>query len=682
MNHPPDPEISTYKTIKTSLKSIVTDPYVIERLNSTVLMAHRISIHTLHFLKLYLLHTFEMSHQLPNVDHSLVLNIMKTLAPKQTLRGRPPNIETIELKVQLQAFYLEYYQPLMALAEPLSEMTRLNYEHMGTILEYMTTNVQTVYLNNIKQHFITCVERYINVISQKKSKLLAIKNSSLSSIQKKDQTTELCRILRDLKTDILSLNSKLISSPAYHEFISQTRAAILPNKSCYDHNSVYYDLQCHPEQYLLGMFKMIREIEAKDASIMNLFPLRTSIVPKYIKIDTTSLVSLLMDPQRHGLTKSHCISKGNLVKLQDHIWKFFFKTQKKCFYNHDKYKYRFNYMIETDGIGCSVQLIRQDLFGRRYIRQTNSLSISEKYINEVPLEVLQGKKLVAIDPNLSDLLYCITETQNQTVKLRYTQNQRRKETKAKKYMRLIEHFKNNTLIEGKTIAQWEAQLSYHNHKTLVMEKFQNYVKQKNLIITKLLSFYEGFLYRKLRLNGYINRQKSEARFLNRFKKIFGAPENIVIGIGDYEQHQHRKYKEPIKGKGFRQMFRKAGYKHTYLVDEHKTSCKCYHCGDIVKDNEIVGGGCITFRRCKNPRPWRKQETIVRHGLLMCQTCRKLWCRDTNASLNIWKIMKAAQEARERPRYLQRGKVSISGTTSVVILKTFKCDISTNQTNIQ
>ena len=33
--------------------------------------------------------------------------------------------------------------------------------------------------------------------------------------------------------------------------------------------------------------------------------------------------------------------------------------------------------------------------------------------------------------------------------------------------------------------------------------------------------------------------------------MFGTPEEVVIGFGDFEQAQHRKYKEPVKGKGFR-----------------------------------------------------------------------------------------------------------------------------------
>jgi hypothetical protein len=36
--------------------------------------------------------------------------------------------------------------------------------------------------------------------------------------------------------------------------------------------------------------------------------------------------------------------------------------------------------------------------------------------------------------------------------------------------------------------------------------------------------------------------------INNFKKIFGKPEDVIICAGDFEQKQHMKYKEPVKGK--------------------------------------------------------------------------------------------------------------------------------------
>jgi hypothetical protein len=69
---------------------------------------------------------------------------------------------------------------------------------------------------------------------------------------------------------------------------------------------------------------------------------------------------------------------------------------------------------------------------------------------------------------------------------------------------------------------------------------------------------------------------TEARLLARFNKPLGGPDETIVTIGDFEQRKHRKYKEPIKGKGFRTLFRKASY-GVYLVDELRTSCPCSAC---------------------------------------------------------------------------------------------------------
>jgi transposase len=177
---------------------------------------------------------------------------------------------------------------------------------------------------------------------------------------------------------------------------------------------------------------------------------------------------------------------------------------------------------------------------------------------------------------------------------------------------------------------------------LNFENFKEYIKHKNFVNHITEDFYESYLHRKLKLNAYNNIKRCEAKFINRLEKLFGKPNEVVTGIGDFEQHQHRKFKEPVKGKGLRTLLRKHGY-DVYLVDEHKTSCTCHNCH----------GRCETFRYCQNPRPWKQEQTIKRHGLVMCQTCHSIWNRDVNASLNIYEIMKSHIEKRKRPEHLLR-----------------------------
>lgn len=102
-----------------------------------------------------------------------------------------------------------------------------------------------------------------------------------------------------------------------------------------------------------------------------------------------------------------------------------------------------------------------------------------------------------------------------------------------------------------------------------------------------------------------------------------------------------KYKEPIKGKGMRTLFRKNGY-DVYLVDEFRTSCKCSSCE----------GDCEKFMNRKSPRPYRDSYNLV-HGLLRCKNGCNVWNRDCNGATNIYKIVNNFLNKKERPKYLSR-----------------------------
>lgn len=148
--------------------------------------------------------------------------------------------------------------------------------------------------------------------------------------------------------------------------------------------------------------------------------------------------------------------------------------------------------------------------------------------------------------------------------------------------------------------------------------------------------------------------QNEQKMIKEFIATFGEPKDIIVCVGDWEQKHQMKYMEATKGKGMRTLLRKNGF-DVYLVNEFRTSCRCFKCH----------GECDVFRTCENPRPWKKNETILRHGLTMCKTCKALWNRDENSSCNIYKIAQIAIQQKERPVYLCRGtKKQLSDTTSV------------------
>ena len=58
-------------------------------------------------------------------------------------------------------------------------------------------------------------------------------------------------------------------------------------------------------------------------------------------------------------------------------------------------------------------------------------------------------------------------------------------------------------------------------KSLDIIKYKEYIKKKNEINHKLFTFYNKYIFRKLKLNSYMNRLKNEQKLMNKFQKVFG-----------------------------------------------------------------------------------------------------------------------------------------------------------------
>jgi hypothetical protein len=633
-----------FKTIKTSLKSVLKHQDInLPKINDAIIRANKIVIHTLQFMKLFLLHYYEHNnHTLPLINDEFINSCMKILCNEKTT-GRPPKPEIKELKDKLTLFYNEHYNPT-------TQNDQIDYTYLNTALDYLTEDIETMYENNIQNHYVEYIERYVNVIWKKQFITEKIRKLSKTKKEREDRIRNLCNELRKIKNDILNVDTTEFKSKSfYHKWIMEQKKFILPNKTKFDKNSIYYDLKCNPFHYLPCMIFMMKQIEKEEYSIKNVFPMRSEIIPKYIRLDTTTLVHLLLRKEQGN--KSYYTTKGNLKRNEDKIWKFFFRTEQKCFL---KTGFSFHHMISTDGVGLSILLLRNDLVGKKLPRMKLKLS-KELYIDELDdYTELQNKKIIGIDSGKCDLIYCVDGSNKDATTFRYSQDQRRKETKSKKYCNIRIGMKYNK-IEEKTIIEYETELSHYNRKTLDITKFKEYLQVKNRINYILFGFYRKQLFRKLKFNSYINTKKNEQKMISEFKKTFGNPDEVVICIGDWEQRKQMKYKEPTLGKGMRTLFRKNNYK-VYLVDEFRTSCKCSNCN---------GGICEKFMVRKNPDK-RKDDLRLIHGLLRCKSGCGLWNRDRNGSSNIYKIAYNAIHKKERPTYLCRE------TKKEVIIRIKRC----------
>ena len=662
---PPDP----YKTIKNNLSNVVTDERTLRIINDAVTRMDKITTHTYQFMKMYLLHERETTGKFPTIDHDLIVNIMKTVCITPT-RGGPPKHETVILKRKLKEFYDSHYKPTIAPGdEPQS------YLHLSYVFEYTANTILTDYQNNIKLNYYKYVQRYVyNRLGYK----------TLRPTLSKEERSSYDYALRQVRNDVLSVCGNPMKSPLdYRHYVSDFKKICLPAKYAttvignfteeqLSRHKTGYDVCVNPNDYLEPMYVMMLELGDKDMKIYNLFPQCSSQVPRHITIDTSTMYHLLMDTKLHPAKRSYI---GKLAQYKKEIWSPFFMTTMRCF---KRGSYSFNYMISTDGVAVSLQLVHErykdmkvkaiEIMNRKETTNDPKENKTHQgfYITDLSdPKSLNGKTVVGIDPGKSDLLYAITVSDNpngrrkkNVTKLRYTQNQRRKEQQIKKHRDLILEWKQESRIEGKTVIEWESSLAHDletgvrhsfNSKSLQSSEYQKYLCIKNLVTHKLSSFYQDSIYRKFRLNTYSNTQRSESNFMNRFRETFGHHDDVVVGFGDWNEHGHRKGHEPLKGVGFHKMIRNAGYE-VFLVNEHRTSKTCSNC----KDGSCE---CEYARKCNNPRPWKREEVIDRHGLLICQRCKTLWNRDVNASLNIHNIMKEMIAGRGRPSYFLKSKVA-------------------------
>ena len=92
----------------------------------------------------------------------------------------------------------------------------------------------------------------------------------------------------------------------------------------------------------------------------------------------------------------------------------------------------------------------------------------------------------AIDPNMRDILFCVdTSVKDDQNQWRYTSDTRRKGMNVKINRKILERKKTTTMVEERSINDWEASGLPFNKKTMQFEKFMEYLKWKNSFNLKI-----------------------------------------------------------------------------------------------------------------------------------------------------------------------------------------------------
>lgn len=638
------------KTNKDNINNIIRDKATVTKLNDIVTNTNKIVIHAYNFIKLYCLYLYEHDKDIQTLDKEFVMDVFKAITVRQCNSGGYRDDNMPSQQKALVEFYKNHYK------DTTNKNEILYYDKMSYILAYeaidMTTNIHV----NIQEHFTQYLNKFVNFSFDLKKKCDYITKSKMSKEEKKQKKYELNKEFREIKNDLMSFDKKLISKKEYHTWVLEQRNKIYGTKKSFDKNNIHYDIKSNTFEYIKPLIYIGKQLEKiydnmandnKQIRLFNVLPLRTNIVPKHICIDTCSLIQNLIE----GSTAEH-LKNYKKDNNQYNLWNKLFNLNKKVF---KKNHYQFNYMIKTDAISVSILFIRLNEQGKPIKKTNKHIGIENTtYIEDVKFNnEMKEKKIVCIDPGHSDLIYCGAKNEDGKLEaFRYTQNQRRLETRKKKYTKIIEQENSKVKIKRKTVKKIESELTKYNAKTNDFAKFKKYVKVKNEINSKLFEHYNKEFFRKFKLNSFINTQKSESKMINNFKNKFGDNNNVIVVFGDYDKKEHMKGLEPAICKRFRRLFKNSCYP-VYLINEFRTSKLCNCCHEEIEP--------FLERKSHKPRDIKNNKLITVHGLLRHEVCKPL-CklihnRDKNAVQNMLYIIDEIKRTGKRPEKYSRSNSS-------------------------
>lgn len=645
------------KTNKDNLKNVLKKTDILPIINDLVERVNKIVIHTYQFLKLYLINLYNNNKQFPLIDKDFLCDIFKVITVRKCGSGGYTNDNMPDQLRTLTDFYKNHYSKLIVQNEI------LYYDKLPYILAYEAIDMITNINNNIEQHLIDHINKYVNIHFEVKRKADEITKNNKDKKNRKELHKKLYDEFKKVKNDLITFG-EMASDKKYHKWIIEQKLKLFPNKKCFDKNNIYYDLKSNTQDFMVSMFYILNELEKineqiikdnkknnteiKQIRMFNVLPLRTNIVPKNICIDTCALICNFLGDE----STSKYLANYKKENKYNELWSSCFYLDNKVF---KKNKYKFSYMIRTDGISCCILFIKTDKNGEPLKKTNKNKKCREEtntdYIEKTVItDKMRKKKVVCADPNYSDLIYCGSKDENNKLQtFRYTQNQRRVETCNKKYSKIIDKENKSTIINNKSVKKIETDLSKYNSKTCNSKNFEKYITEKNKTNSELSEHYKQSYFRKFKLNRFINTQKSESKMIKNFTNKFGKSEDVLFVIGDYDKGDYNmRGKEPAICKKFRRIFKNAGFE-TYLINEFRTSKLCNECHEELEK--------FLERKSHKPNLYKENKNELVHGLLRCQSvkhkCEIFHNRDKNSVQNMLDIVKSIFEEGKRPAIFTR-----------------------------
>ncbi len=332
------------KTVKNNINNVLKDKAILPIINDLVIRTNKIVIHSCNFIKLYCIYLYENDLEFPLIDKNFICDVFKVITKRKDNRGATPEKDYSDLLKNLYKFYNEHY------ITTIYDNEIIYYDKLSYILAYEAIDIEKNINNNIQEHFITHLNQFVNYsfnLQEQKDEIKKVKDKELRKEKYKSLNIE----YKKVKDDLVSLTDELKADEKYHNWIREHKIHIIPNKTNFDKDSIYYDLHSNTKDYLKSFIYINIQLEKlnnkllentedidkiKQIKLFNVLPLRSNIIPKNICIDTCALISNFLGDESTSIHLKNYKKEDNQFKL----WNRFLKLDNKIF---KKNKYVFNY---------------------------------------------------------------------------------------------------------------------------------------------------------------------------------------------------------------------------------------------------------------------------------------------------------------------------------------------------
>ena len=373
----------------------------------------------------------------PKIDSNL--NLEKQLEPKigtntKTEVNKLPEKSKKEIEKELKIKQLNHLKEYFKIFSEKTGIKPTNLSKLSYIFEQEQDKMLTCIINNIKAHFTKHLRQFIKMSFHKE--FLDVREAyktQYKGINLKKMLNKYYAELEKVKADMLSNSTKRTSLERYHEWIDNNIHNIIPNT--YTECDFDVDIEHNTFSYLKCMYFMNNYLQVNNFKSYNILPLKRSLSNGYIKINTGALIDLFYGNKFYcSQDISWCFANYGDSNFQEKLWNIVFKFKNKGKYIFGRKDYKFNYEIETDGFGVSLNMIHVNQISKNDTKKAN-FAKGRKKKNE--------QKEILTD----DELKTIEDEKKQTQKDKSKQKRERENKQKEDYAKLTPEAQKNVKLK-------------------------------------------------------------------------------------------------------------------------------------------------------------------------------------------------------------------------------------------